>query len=322
MSMNASDTSAIRRYLLALQDRIADGLAEEDGGQGFHEDTWTRDGRQELSGDGRTRVLTEGQVFEQAGINFSHVQGASLPPSASASRPALAGAAFEALGVSLVIHPRNPFVPTSHANVRFFQATPANGEPVWWFGGGFDLTPYYPNDDDCLHWHRTAKAACAPFGDDVYPRYKSWCDRYFYLKHRDETRGIGGLFFDDLCTGDLDLDFAFMRSVGDHYLPAYRPIVQARKHTAYGERERDFQLYRRGRYVEFNLVYDRGTVFGLQSGGRTESILMSLPPLVKWRYDWQPEPGSPEARLYSDFLRPRDWLGEDATPADDRPPPR
>ncbi len=322
MSMNIPDTDAIRHYLLALQDRIADGLAAEDGGQGFHEDAWTRDGRQGLSGDGRTRVLADGQVFEQAGINFSHVQGASLPPSASASRPALAGAAFEALGVSLVIHPRNPFVPTSHANVRFFQATPAKGEPVWWFGGGFDLTPYYPNDDDCLHWHRTAKAACAPFGDDVYPRYKSWCDRYFYLKHRDETRGIGGLFFDDLCSGDFDRDFAFMCSVGDHYLPAYRPIVQARKHTAYGERERDFQLYRRGRYVEFNLVYDRGTVFGLQSGGRTESILMSLPPLVKWRYDWQPEPGSPEARLYSDFLRPRDWLSEGAIPADDRPPPQ
>jgi coproporphyrinogen III oxidase len=233
-----------------------------------------------------------------------------MPASATAHRPELAGRGFEALGVSLVIHPRNPYAPTSHANVRFFIASKEGAEPIWWFGGGFDLTPYYGFEEDAVHWHRTARSACEPFGAEVYPRYKQWCDEYFFLKHRSEPRGIGGLFFDDLNEGGFEHCFAFMRSVGDHYLPAYRPIVARRKTTPHGERERDFQLYRRGRYVEFNLIYDRGTLFGLQSGGRTESILMSLPPLVKWRYNWRPAAETEEARLYSDFLRPRDWLGE------------
>ncbi|MCB1805808.1 MAG: oxygen-dependent coproporphyrinogen oxidase, partial [Candidatus Competibacteraceae bacterium] len=260
-----------------------------------------------LLGGGRTRVLSNGEVFEQAGINFSHVQGAQLPPAATASRPELAGRRFQAMGVSLVIHPHNPYIPTSHANVRFFVAEHDELAPVWWFGGGFDLTPYYLFEEDCIHWHRTAKTACEPFGADVYPRYKRWCDEYFYLKHRQETRGIGGLFFDDLNEWNFARCFAFMRSIGDAYLPAYLPIVQKRRAMPYGEREREFQLYRRGRYVEFNLVYDRGTLFGLQSGGRTDSILMSLPPRVAWGYRWQPEPGSQEAVLY-DYLQPRDWL--------------
>jgi len=303
--MTQPDLQAVKNYLLDLQDRICRELAHEDGRAQFQEDAWQR----AEGGGGRTRVLTEGAVFEQAGVNFSHVSGQQLPASATAHRPELAGRAWQALGVSLVIHPHNPYVPTSHANVRFFIAEKSGSEPVWWFGGGFDLTPFYPFDEDAIHWHHTAKAACEPFGADCYPRYKKWCDEYFFLKHRNETRGIGGLFFDDLHEPGFEHSFGFMRSVGDHYLAAYLPIVQKRKHTAYGERERDFQLYRRGRYVEFNLVYDRGTLFGLQSGGRTESILMSLPPLVKWRYNWQPQPGTPEARLYDEFLKPRDWLG-------------
>jgi coproporphyrinogen III oxidase len=290
-------------YLNGLQDRICAGMASADGQGRFIEDSWTR----EEGGGGRSRVLTDGGVFEQAGINFSHVTGESLPPSATAHRPELAGRRFQATGVSLVIHPRNPHVPTSHANVRFFIAEKEGAEPIWWFGGGFDLTPYYGQDEDCVHWHRVARDACEPFGEDVYPRYKQWCDEYFFLKHRNEPRGIGGLFFDDLNEWGFEKSFAFMRSVGDHYLDAYLPIVERRKDTPYGDQERDFQLYRRGRYVEFNLVYDRGTLFGLQSGGRTESILMSLPPLVRWRYNWQPQAGTPEARLYEHFLKPRDW---------------
>ena len=249
----------------------------------------------------------DGGVFEQAGVGFSHVFGPGLPPSATAQRPELAGRSFEAVGVSLVFHPHNPYVPTTHMNVRFFLAEREGHDPVWWFGGGFDLTPYYGFEEDAVHFHRTARAACEPFGPEAYPRYKQWCDEYFYLRHRGEPRGIGGLFFDDLQEGGFDNAFAFLRSVGDHFLAAYLPIAQRRRETAYGERERDFQLYRRGRYVEFNLVWDRGTLFGLQSGGRTESILMSLPPVVRWRYGWSPEPGTPEARLYADFLRPRDW---------------
>ena len=300
------DIDAVRDYLIDLQLRICSGLEQADGRARFELDEWQR----ETGGGGRTRVLTDGAVFEQAGVNFSEVYGDSLPGSATAHRPELAGRSFRAMGVSLVIHPHNPYVPTSHANVRFFIAEKADSEPVWWFGGGFDLTPYYGNRDDCRHWHQVAREACEPFGAETYPRYKQWCDDYFYLRHRQEPRGIGGLFFDDLNEPDFDQAFAFMRSVGDHYLPAYLPIVEKRKGTEYGERERDFQLYRRGRYVEFNLVYDRGTLFGLQSGGRTESILMSLPPLVKWRYDWQPEPGTPEAELYDVFLKPRDWINE------------
>lgn len=298
------DIDAVKTYLLGLQDTICAALAEEDGGQGFLEDSWERPG----GGGGRSRVLEEGPVFEKAGINFSHVFGEGLPASATAHRPELAGRSFQALGVSLVIHPRNPYAPTSHANVRFFIAEKPGEAPVWWFGGGFDMTPYYGFEEDCVHWHQTAKAACDPFGADVYARYKKWCDEYFYLKHRDEPRGIGGLFYDDLNEWGFAQSFAFMRSVGDHYLQAYRPIVARRKDQVYGERERDFQLYRRGRYVEFNLVYDRGTIFGLQTGGRTESILMSLPPYVKWRYNWQPQPGSPEAELYELYLKPREWL--------------
>jgi coproporphyrinogen III oxidase len=303
--MSQPDISAVRRYLLELQDRICSELATEDGTEHFREDSWERP----EGGGGRTRVLTEGTVFEQAGVNFSHVSGAKLPPSATAHRPELAGRTFQAMGVSLVIHPRNPYVPTSHMNVRFFVAEKEGADPVWWFGGGFDLTPYYPFEEDCLHWHRTANEACGPYGSDYYARFKKWCDEYFYLKHRGETRGVGGLFFDDFGERGFEHSFGFMRSVGDHYLPAYLPIVQNRRDTLYGERERDFQLYRRGRYVEFNLVYDRGTLFGLQSGGRTESILMSLPPLVKWRYNWRPAGGTPEARLCEEFLKPREWLG-------------
>jgi len=303
--MSTPDLAAVKNYLMGLQDRICAALAAEDGKETFKEDNWERPG----GGGGRSRVLSDGAVFEQGGVGFSHVFGANLPPSATAHRPDLAGRTWQALGVSLVIHPRNPYVPTSHANVRFFLAEKPGSEPIWWFGGGFDLTPYYGFEEDAIHWHRTAKAACDPFGPDVFPRYKKWCDDYFFLKHRNEPRGIGGLFYDDLNEGGFDQCFAFMQSVGDHYLQAYLPIVQKRKDTPYGERERDFQLYRRGRYVEFNLVFDRGTLFGLQSGGRTESILMSLPPLVKWRYNWQPEPGTPEAKLYDVFLKPADWAG-------------
>ena len=297
---------AVLDYLRALHDRITTALEAADGAAKFRRDTWQR----AEGGGGESRVLRDGAVFEQAGINFSHVRGGALPASASAHRPELAGAGFEATGVSLVVHPRNPYVPTSHANVRFFMAT-KDGEPgSWWFGGGFDLTPYYPFDEDVLHWHRTAKAACDPFGADVYSRYKAWCDRYFFLKHRGETRGVGGVFFDDLNDWGFDRCFEFLRNVADHFIPAYLPIVERRRNVAYADRERQFQLYRRGRYVEFNLVYDRGTLFGLQSGGRTESILMSLPPLVRWEYDYRPTPGSAEERLHKDYLRPRDWLGE------------
>lgn len=298
------DLEAVRGYLLDLQVRLATAVAAADGAACFREDVWQR----EQGGGGRSRVLSGGAVFEQAGINFSHVSGEALPPSATAQRPELAGRAFQAIGVSVVLHPLNPYVPTAHANVRFFLAEKPAAEPVWWFGGGFDLTPYYGFIADARHWHQTAQAACAPFGAGAYPRYKRWCDEYFFIAHRNEPRGIGGLFFDDLNDGGFAACFEFMRSVGDHFLPAYLPIVERRRHTNYSERERDFQLYRRGRYVEFNLVYDRGTLFGLQSGGRTESILMSLPPLVKWCYDWRPAPGSPEAELYERFLRPRDWL--------------
>ncbi len=300
------DTEAVKHYLLDLQDRICAAFETEDGSARFREDAWERPG----GGGGRTRVMQQGAVFEQGGINFSHVFGERLPPSATANRPELAGRGFQAMGVSLVMHPRNPYVPTSHANVRFFIAEKDGTEPVWWFGGGFDLTPYYGFEEDVIHWHRTARTACLRFGEDVYRRFKRWCDEYFYIKHRSEPRGVGGLFFDDLNEWGFGRSFAFMRSVGDHYLPAYLPVVQRRKETPHGERERSFQKYRRGRYVEFNLVYDRGTLFGLQSGGRTESILMSLPPEVSWRYDWHPEPGSAEAELYEAFLQPRDWLPE------------
>jgi len=303
--MSVPDIKAVKQYLLGLQEHICSELEQEDGGGRFQEDAWDRP----QGGGGRSRVLSDGAVFEQAGVNFSHVFGEQLPASATAHRPELAGRHWQAMGVSLVIHPHNPYVPTSHANVRFFIAEKAGVEPIWWFGGGFDLTPYYGFEQDAVHWHCTAHDACVPFGEDVYPRFKKWCDEYFFLKHRNEPRGIGGLFFDDLNEWDFDKCFAFLQSVGDHYIQAYRPIVARRKDIPYGERERDFQLYRRGRYVEFNLVYDRGTLFGLQSGGRTESILMSLPPLVKWRYNWQPQPGTPEAELYEVYLKPRDWLG-------------
>jgi len=304
--MSQPDIQAVRAYFMDLQDRICQQIETEDGGAKFVEDEWQREGSG--GGGGRTRVLTDGAVFEQGGVNFSQVTGDSLPPSATASRPDLAGRSFEALGVSLVIHPHNPYVPTSHANVRFFIAEKEGEEPIWWFGGGYDLTPYYGNEDDVVAWHQTAKSACDPFGEHIYTDYKKWCDDYFFLKHRNEPRGVGGLFFDDLNEGGFGHCFNLMKSVGDSYTKAYLPIVQKRKNTEFGERERDFQLYRRGRYVEFNLVYDRGTLFGLQSGGRTESILMSLPPLVKWQYNWQPETGSPEDSLYQQFLKPRNWL--------------
>ena len=282
--MSRPDIDAVREYLLRLQESICNELELIDSKASFEIDDWKR----ETGGGGRTRVLTNGAVFEQGGVNFSEVSGDDLPASATASRPELAGRSFRAMGVSLVIHPHNPYVPTSHANVRFFIAEKDGEDPIWWFGGGYDLTPYYGNEEDVIHWHTIAKAACDPFGADVYSRFKKWCDEYFYLKHRDECRGVGGLFFDDLNEWGFDRCFAFMQSVGDSYIKAYAPIVQKRKDTEFGERERDFQLYRRGRYVEFNLVYDRGTLFGLQSGGRTESILMSLPPLVKWRISRSP----------------------------------
>ena len=300
------DIDAVKTYLLELQNRICSALASTDGGKGFLEDDWERS----AGGGGRSRVLEGGRLFEKAGVNFSHVFGDGLPPSATAARPELAGRGFQALGVSLVIHPENPYVPTSHANVRFFIAEKEGAEPVWWFGGGFDLTPYYGFEEDVIHWHRTAREACRPFGEEVYPRFKQWCDDYFFLKHRNEPRGVGGLFFDDLNAWGFERSFAFMQAVGNAYLPAYLPIVEKRKENRWGEKERSFQLYRRGRYVEFNLVYDRGTLFGLQSGGRTESILMSLPPLVSWRYDWQPEAGTPERELYERFLVRRNWLDD------------
>jgi len=302
-----ADSEQVRRYLEDLQNSICRSLSNEDGSGSFLDDLWQRP----EGGGGRTRLMSGGAVFEQAGVNFSHVLGSALPASATAHRQELIGRSFEAMGISTVIHPHNPYVPTSHANVRFFIARESGKAPIWWFGGGFDLTPYYGYVEDARHWHQTAQNACAPFGDDIYPKYKEWCDRYFFIKHRNEPRGIGGLFFDDLNEGGFEYCFAFMRNVGDHYLQAYLPIVKRRKNQAYGERERDFQLYRRGRYVEFNLIYDRGTLFGLQSGGRTESILMSLPPLVKWRYNWQPQTGSQEAELYEVFLKPRNWLRGD-----------
>lgn len=292
----------VKDYLVTLQNRICAELEQLDGKAKFACDSWERS----AGGGGESRVLSEGGVFEQAGVGFSHVFGDKMPPSATQSRPELAGKGFQAVGVSLVLHPRNPYVPTTHANFRYFTAGEEN--PVWWFGGGFDLTPYYPFIDDVLHWHKTARAACEPYGRELYPRYKQWCDEYFYLKHRNETRGVGGLFFDDVNARGFDDSFAFVRSIGDSFMPGYRPIVKKRMAHPYGDRQRDFQLYRRGRYVEFNLLYDRGTLFGLQSGGRTESILMSLPPRVRWAYNWQPEPGSDEEKLYLDYLKPRDWL--------------
>lgn len=300
------NTEAVKSYLMELQDTICAELAQEDGSADFMTDEWTR----AEGGGGRSRVLAEGAVIEKGGVNFSHVHGAGLPPSASAARPQLAGRHYEAMGLSLVIHPRNPYAPTSHANVRFFVAYKDGEEPIWWFGGGYDLTPYYGNREDCVAWHRVARDACAPFGDDVYARYKKWCDEYFYIAHREEPRGVGGLFFDDLNEWDFDTCFAFMRAVGDSYLRAYRPILARHKNRSFGERERRFQLYRRGRYAEFNLVYDRGTLFGLQSGGRTEAILMSLPPVVRWQYNYAPEPGTEEARLTEYYLQNRDWLAE------------
>ena len=300
----AVNKQAVLDYLQTLQNQICEALEAVDGQARFERDTWQR----EEGGGGESRVITDGAVFEKGGVNFSHVRGASMPASATAQRPELEGCAFEAMGVSLVIHPHNPHVPTSHANVRFFIAEKPGAEPIWWFGGGYDLTPYYGNEDDCRHWHQTAKAACDAQGEHYYAEFKAWCDRYFHLKHRGEARGVGGLFFDDLNAPGFDKSFAVMRAVGDSYCSAYVPIVERRRDQAYSERERQFQLYRRGRYVEFNLVYDRGTLFGLQSGGRTESILMSLPPLVRWDYNWQPEPGSAEAALYERFLPERDWI--------------
>lgn len=298
------DSNAVKQYLLELQETIVARLTAVDGRAGFITDAWDRP----EGGGGVSRVISDGAVFEKGGVNFSHVMGDTMPPSATAHRPHLAGAPWQAMGVSLVLHPHNPMVPTSHANVRFFIATPQDAEPVYWFGGGYDLTPYYGFEEDCIHWHQTARDACGPIGEDLYPRFKHWCDEYFYLKHRDEPRGIGGLFFDDYNTGDFARDFELMQAVGSSYIDAYEPIVRRRKELPYTEQQRDFQLYRRGRYVEFNLVYDRGTLFGLQSGGRTESILMSLPPLVRWDYNRTAEPGSEEARLTDYFLTDRDWL--------------
>ncbi len=302
------DVAAPYAYLTDLQVRIVAGLEAIDG-LPFRRDEWTRP----EGGGGIARVIEEGNVLERGGVNFSHVRGERLPPSASAGRPEIAGRAWEAMGVSLVLHPRNPYAPTVHLNVRMFvaHAATAHEADVWWFGGGMDLTPYYGDEDDVRHFHRTCRAALAPFGDGVHARYSKWCDEYFYLKHRREPRGIGGIFYDDLQDGGFERCFALTRSVGDHFLDAYAPILVRRKDTPFGERERDFQAYRRGRYVEFNLVWDRGTLFGLQSNGRTEAILMSLPPIVKWRYDWKPAPGTPEARLYSEFLVARDWLGDE-----------
>jgi coproporphyrinogen III oxidase len=305
----AFDSAPVRDYLLGLQQDIVRSFETEDGTP-FISDGWTREPGAALQGDGLSRRGEGGQVFERAGCNFSHVRGRSMPPSATQHRPELAGAPFEALGVSLVMHPRNPHVPTVHMNVRMFAALPPAKPAVSWFGGGMDLTPYYGVEADAVHFHRSCRDALAPFGQDKYPRFKRWCDEYFYLKHRGEARGIGGVFFDDFAELGFDGSFALLRALGDAFVGAYLPIVQRRRDTPYGERERDFQAYRRGRYVEFNLVFDRGTHFGLQSGGRTESILMSMPPIVTWRYDWKPEAGTPEARLYSDFLPPRDWLAE------------
>ncbi len=302
--MTPDKIQLVKDYLLDLQNRICSELEKEEANIRFKEDKW----EYQTGGGGKSRVIADGDTIEKGGVNFSHIHGADLPASATAHRPELAGRNFQALGLSLVIHPLNPYVPTVHANIRFFIAEKKDEPAIWWFGGGFDLTPFYPFEEDAVHWHRTAADACIAFGEDVYPKFKDWCDRYFFLKHRNETRGIGGLFFDDLNDWGFEKCFDFLRSVGDHYLPAYLPIVQRRKNIPYGDRERAFQLYRRGRYVEFNLVFDRGTLFGLQSGGRTESILMSLPPLASWKYDWKPEKDSSEELLYKKFLIPRDWL--------------
>ncbi|WP_176015625.1 oxygen-dependent coproporphyrinogen oxidase [Burkholderia sp. BCC0398] len=307
MTDSTYDVARVRTYLQGLQTRIADALGALDGTP-LATDTWQRGPAERLRGGGCTRILEGGRVFERAGIGFSDVAGDALPPSASAARPQLAGRGFEALGVSLVLHPRNPYCPTVHMNVRMLIATKPGEDPVFWFGGGMDLTPVYGFEDDARHFHQTCKDALDPFGAELYPRFKQWCDEYFFLKHRNETRGIGGIFFDDFSEPGFERSFDMMQSVGDAFLHAYLPIIERRAELPYGERERDFQAYRRGRYVEFNLVFDRGTLFGLQSGGRTESILMSMPPVANWRYNWQPEPGSPEARLYSDFLVPRDWV--------------
>ncbi|PSU47261.1 oxygen-dependent coproporphyrinogen oxidase [Photobacterium frigidiphilum] len=301
--MEHVDKHAVKAFLLSLQDQICQSLESQDKGVVFEQDEWQR----EQGGGGRSRVLRQGSVFEQAGVNFSHVFGTKMPASATAHRPELAGRSFEAMGVSLVIHPNNPYIPTSHANVRFFIAEKEGEAPVWWFGGGFDLTPFYPFEEDCQHWHNTAKHLCAPFGDDIYEQHKVWCDKYFFLPHRNETRGVGGLFFDDLNEWGFEKSFAYTQAVGNGFIDGYLPIVQRRQDIPYGEREREFQLYRRGRYVEFNLVYDRGTLFGLQSGGRTESILMSMPPLARWEYCYEPKAGSAEADLYENYLQPREW---------------
>ena len=297
------EIKTIREYLTGLQDWIVGRLGEMDG-NAFRRDSWDRP----EGGGGVSCLIEEGSLFERGGVNFSHVTGSSLPPSATVLRSDLAGRSFQAMGVSLVLHPRNPYVPTVHMNARFFVAEKDAADPVWWFGGGMDLTPYYGFEEDAVHFHQTCQAALDPFGADAHPKFKKWCDTYFFLKHRQEPRGIGGIFFDDLSAPDFDTCFALTRSVGDHFVDAYVPIAERRKDLPYGDRERDFQAYRRGRYVEFNLVYDRGTLFGLQSGGRTESILMSLPPMVKWRYDWKPQPGTAESALYEKFLIARDWV--------------
>ncbi len=304
LNNSVPDKAAVKKYLLSLQESICEKLAIADGGKSFLEDSWER----AEGGGGRSRVIVDGNVIEKGGVNFSHVYGKQMPASATAHRPELAGRGFEAMGVSLVIHPKNPYVPTSHMNVRFFIAEKEGEEPVWWFGGGYDLTPYYGNREDCIHWHQTAKNACDSFGSDLYTRFKKWCDDYFYLKHRDEARGVGGLFFDDFNELGFNQSFNFLQAIGNSYVDAYIPIIEKRKEMDYSEREREFQLYRRGRYVEFNLVFDRGTLFGLQTGGRTESILMSLPPLVRWEYNYAPEAGSPEADLTNNFLPAQNWV--------------
>ena len=303
MSANTPDIAQVKAWLLSLQERIVSAVEEVDGKK-FIRDSWERP----EGGGGISRLIEEGNVLERGGVGFSHVTGSSLPPSAAANRPELAGRSWEAMGVSLVFHPRNPYAPTVHMNVRFFTTTGAGKEPVWWFGGGMDLTPYYGFAEDAKHFHQTCHDALTPHGADLHARFKKWCDDYFYLKHRKEARGVGGVFFDDFNEAGFADSFSMTKNVGDNFIAAYVPILKRRKDTPYGERERDFQAYRRGRYVEFNLVFDRGTLFGLQSGGRTESILMSLPPVVKWRYDWKPEAGTPEAALYTDFLPHRDWL--------------
>ncbi len=303
-TQNRPNIQSVVERFIALQGEISSVLEGVDGGKKFIEDAWTHAN----GGGGRSRVLEGGAVFEKAGVNFSHVKGDALPASASAERGEIAGKPFEACGVSLVVHPLNPFVPTSHMNVRLFIADPESESPVWWFGGGYDLTPYYLEEEDCVHWHQTARDVCDQFDPAYYPKFKEWCDQYFYLKHRNEPRGIGGLFFDDFTDGGFERAFSFVSAVGQSYIDAYLPIVRKRRDAPYNDRHRAFQAYRRGRYVEFNLVFDRGTIFGLQSGGRTESILMSLPPIEQWRYNWHPEPGSPEQKLYDVFSEPRDWL--------------